>query len=452
MKKLLRFWFTADDLVDRRTYLEHGVALALAKYAVDAALIWAFANVLWTPIDYVVAGFSLEQSKLGAVPVALQIALALWTAPFFWIGLSLSARRARDAGVTPWIAQLFFVPVLNYVYIAAMSLAPSRTRAPSVNPETKRTPETEFRSRLHAIGLGALAGLAMVLLGVGALRGYGLFVFFGAPFVVGAVAAYTYNRSYPADARETGKVVLLTLALIGLSTIAFAIEGIVCVLMAFPFAFLIATMGSWFGRWIALNDAGSPRRAVLGFLLLPVMTPLIDSSDAPALREVRSSIEIDAPPLVVWNNVVSFARLAPPTDLLFRSGIAYPIEARIVGEGVGAIRYCEFSTGPFVEPITRWEPGARLSFDVASAPAPMREWSPYAISPPHLDGYFASKRGEFRLIALPNGRTRLEGSTWYELKMAPEAYWSIFATAIVERIHMRVLEHVKAVTETQTRP
>ena len=36
--------------------------------------------------------------------------------------------------------------------------------------------------------------------------------------------------------------------------------------------------------------------------------------------------------------------------------------------------------------------------------------------------------------------------------MAPEAYWSIFATAIVERIHMRVLEHVKAVTETQTRP
>ena len=82
----------------------------------------------------------------------------------------------------------------------------------------------------------------------------------------------------------------------------------------------------------------------------------------------------------------------------------------------------------------------------------MREWSPYAISPPHLDGYFASKRGEFRLIALPNGRTRLEGSTWYELKMAPEAYWSIFATAIVERIHMRVLEHVKAVTETQTRP
>ena len=253
MKKLLRFWFRADDYVDRRTYLEHGVALALLKYAVDAALIWAFANVLWTPIDYVVAGLSLEQSKLGSVPVALQIALALWTAPFFWIGLSLSARRARDAGVTPWIAQLFFVPILNYVFIAIMSVAPSRVKARSGVPEATRGPEAEFRSALRAIGLGALAGLAMVLLGVGALRSYGVFVFFGAPFVVGAVAAYTYNRSCAAEARETRQVVLLTLALIGLSTIAFAIEGIVCVLMAFPFAYLIATMGSWFGRSIGVR-------------------------------------------------------------------------------------------------------------------------------------------------------------------------------------------------------
>ena len=80
------------------------------------------------------------------------------------------------------------------------------------------------------------------------------------------------------------------------------------------------------------------------------------------------------------------------------------------------------------------------------------EWSPYAdLHPPHLDGYFASKRGEFRLIALPNGRTRLEGSTWYELRMAPAAYWSIFATAIVERIHMRVLRHIKSVAEQSPR-
>jgi len=39
---------------------------------------------------------------------------------------------------------------------------------------------------------------------------------------------------------------------------------------------------------------------------------------------------------------------------LFRLGFASPQYARIEGTGVGAIRYCVFSTGPFVEPITAW--------------------------------------------------------------------------------------------------
>jgi hypothetical protein len=103
------------------------------------------------------------------------------------------------------------------------------------------------------------------------------------------------------------------------------------------------------------------------------------------------------------------------------------------------MRYCTFSTGSFVEPITRWEPGRRLSFDVTDSPAPMRELSPYrGVSPPHLDGYLRSKRGEFRLVDLGDGRTRLEGSTWYELEMAPEAYWQIFSDALIHRIHERV--------------
>ena len=33
------------------------------------------------------------------------------------------------------------------------------------------------------------------------------------------------------------------------------------------------------------------------------------------------------------------------------------------------------------------------------------------------------RRGEFRLIPLPGGRTRLEGRTWYTLDMAPALVW-----------------------------
>ncbi|MDQ3518627.1 MAG: hypothetical protein M3466_09500 [Gemmatimonadota bacterium] len=67
----------------------------------------------------------------------------------------------------------------------------------------------------------------------------------------------------------------------------------------------------------------------------------------------------------------------------------------------------------------------------------------------HLDDYFRSRRGEFRLVPLANGGTRLEGSTWYEMRIFPEAYWVLFADLFVSRIHERVLEHIKIVTERE---
>ena len=73
----------------------------------------------------------------------------------------------------------------------------------------------------------------------------------------------------------------------------------------------------------------------------------------------------------------------------------------------------------------------------------MHEWSPYAdLHPPHLDGYLRSTGGEFRLIGIEGGRTRLEGTTWYEIDMQPGWYWRVWTDALIHRIHLRVLEHV----------
>jgi hypothetical protein len=79
----------------------------------------------------------------------------------------------------------------------------------------------------------------------------------------------------------------------------------------------------------------------------------------------------------------------------------------------------------------------------------MQEWSPYAfVNAPHLvDGTLTSRRGEFRLVPLPGGGTRLEGSTWYRLRIHPIPYWRLFADAIVHRIHLRVLDHVRTLAE-----
>jgi hypothetical protein len=101
--------------------------------------------------------------------------------------------------------------------------------------------------------------------------------------------------------------------------------------------------------------------------------------------------------------------------------------------------------------VTVWEPARRLTFDVTSAPPPLRELSLYReVHPPHLDGYLRSRRGEFRLVPLSAGRTRLEGSSWYELEMAPEGYWQLFSDALIHRIHRRVFDHIKSEVDADT--
>jgi hypothetical protein len=132
----------------------------------------------------------------------------------------------------------------------------------------------------------------------------------------------------------------------------------------------------------------------------------------PELIAIRTQIEINAPLQKVWQNVVAFPELSEPKEFLFKAGIAYPIRADIKGSGVGAIRYCRFNTGSFVEPVTIWEENKLLQFSVKQQPEPMQELSPYgSIDTPHLHDYFVSKKGQFLLTELPNGKILLEGTT-----------------------------------------
>jgi uncharacterized membrane protein YhaH (DUF805 family) len=447
VKRWLRLWFTLEERVRRREYLVSGVVLALIKYVGDAALVWAGTGRVWTPVDYLTTVHSVLSSRwVGARWLAP--ALAVWALPFMWIGFSMSMRRALDAGRTAWLALLFFVPYLNYGLIAVLSGMPSASaRRVAVSPEP-RTYERRLPSALLSMAAGAAVGLAMIALSIGVFRSYGVGLFFGTPFVMGVVTAFILNRRYPARPRETSEIVAMTVALTGGALILSAFEGTICVLMTAPLAFVVALLGGAAGRCIGLRDSSHGANALAALVLVPALATADARRAPPPLREVRSTVEIDAPPDVVWGYVVSFPPLTERPALAFRLGIAYPLRAHIVGRGVGAVRHCVFSTGAFVEPITAWEPRRRLAFDVTAQPPPLQEWSPYAgVVPPHLDGYFQSRRGEFRLVPLAGGRTRLEGSTWYEMRLYPDGYWALFADALVARIHGRVLRHVRALAE-----
>ena len=297
--------------------------------------------------------------------------------------------------------------------------------------------------------MGSVVGMILVGLGFWMVRTgtYGLTLFVALPVAVGAFGSWVMKPKTAAKAATAGMVANL---IASLAFLAFGLEGIICIAMALPLAVPLGAFGGWLAYGPTSKRTMASGTAMLALLPLGAGMWGFDRTAKPDVFEVRSSIEIAATPERVWKHVVTFSELPPPDEWYFKAGIAYPMRARIDGTGPGAVRYCEFSTGPFVEPIQVWDEPRLLRFAVTQNPAPMNEWSPYAnIVPRHLHGYLISKQGQFRLTPLPNGHTLLEGTTWYQHGLWPEAYWTVWSQAIIHRIHIRVLNHIKNLSESE---
>jgi hypothetical protein len=287
----------------------------------------------------------------------------------------------------------------------------------------------------------AVCGAALAVFSAEVVAVYGLLLFVVLPVTVG-FAAGDYARRHGKKKWVAFVLGQVSLVIAAALLLALGFEGVICLIMAWPLASALTSAGTWLGLVIGLDNRDAQvRLSCFAFAALP-FGMVIESEllPEPELHSVSSVIEIDAPPEAVWRNVVGFTELPAPEEAIFRLGLAYPIRAELEGSGVGAVRRCVFSTGAFVEPITVWDEPRRLAFTVERNPPPMTELSPYGeIHPPHLDGYFWSERGEFRLEPLPGGRTRLIGTTWYRQKLWPTTYWLT--------IHLRVLGHIQARSE-----
>ena len=56
------------------------------------------------PDDYAHSVYGLLSMRFRDAPAWLLPVLALWTLPFLWIGVTLTMRRAENAGRSAWLA------------------------------------------------------------------------------------------------------------------------------------------------------------------------------------------------------------------------------------------------------------------------------------------------------------------------------------------------------------
>lgn len=306
-----------------------------------------------------------------------------------------------------------------------------------------------------SIGFTALSAAGIVWLSVSHLQQYGYALFLGLPFYCGVLSVVIYGYRKPRSHWEALGIASLTLLVVGVAIIIFALDGLICILMAAPLAGLIAFIGALCAN-VLLRSRYRNRNitpVLLACATLPFMVGFEGRCDLPPPTSVVvSSIDIAATPETIWKFIPAIPSMPDPPEITFRTGLAYPLRSEMQGAGVGAKRLCVLSTGPLTETITAWEPGRLLRFDVISCPPSMRELSIYRdLQPAHLENFMVSEWGQFKLIPLDATHTRLEGTSQYHNRMWPSQYWMPISDWIVHRIHVRVLNFIKAEAENDAR-
>jgi uncharacterized membrane protein YhaH (DUF805 family) len=482
--------WSAGGTLTRAQYLTLGSSLFGIKYMLDTMVAELVFHRHWSFLSYLFPGQSLDFILLNSADKAFYLTIMAMALPFIWTGIVLTIRRLRAAGLPVFLVYLFFVPFVNLLLFVMLSVIPTQTKlttaglpatttdaADPIPPIPKwpkpdrstpqkeqkqlvRTQNREKRADLvYALVTTCSPALALAWLGIFALQAFGWGLFVGLPFSLGMASAYLYGRREVRSVTESITVGLLAITLVGFGMFFFAWEGMACLVMASPIVYTLAAMGATVGYFMQKNKLRAIDQKMIMVALLFSMPTLMGAEyaaqPAPSTFPVTSVVEIAAPPSVVWRHVIAFPDLGPPDEWFFNLGIAYPIGATISGEGPGAVRKCNFSTGAFIEPIKVWDEPRLLQFGVEAQPPTMRELSwMHDIHPAHLQGYLHVDGGQFELqeIKDPAGgltHTRLVGTTWYQNKMWPAPYWRLWSDEIIHKIHLRVLKHIRKNAEKE---
>ena len=454
----LRTLFSFQGRVQRATYAVVGILGVLLKHSLDRLLAYSRFNQPWGLFNYLSPlGRFAANHALSTDEKKFLLALAATALPFIWVGIAMTLKRLRDAGQPIQLVFLFFVPAINVLFFLLLCLIPT-AEPPQVPPGNRvpwvarLLPKSKLGTTLFSSVVCAAIAVAFAWYAVAIFGNYGWTLFMAVPFFMGFLSTWLYSYRHECTYTECFFLALGSVFLAAVFIAGFALEGIICLALCAPLAVPLAALGAYVAYVMrATRNLEARSNTVLSLLFaIPLMVGAEFLAPGPTPEfQTHTAIEISAPPELVWQRIIAFPRIDAPLNPLFRAGISYPLEARIVGTGLTADRKCIFSSGAFNEPILAWEEGKHFAFGVSEEPPLMKELSPYgAIHVRHLDDHdFRPLRADFYLTELPGGRTRLDGVTTYQNRMWPGAYWRLWTDAIVHQIHFRVFNQVKKLAE-----
>jgi len=238
----------------------------------------------------------------------------------------------------------------------------------------------------------------------------------------------------------------------------FAWEGLICVILLLPIFLILSMLGGIFAKLIKRTASANTNKMVLAsFLILPfLVAPLEAQFAAPEeLRMIETHIEIHSSPQKIWENIKEVPAIQPQEHFFYFShliGFPRPVEAKLIGEGVGAVRHATFEKGVlFIETITDWRPQKYLSFsikaDTQSIPATTLDAHVKVGGP-----YFDVLRGTYSIETLSPEKSILHLSSTHRLSTRFNFYSHLWTDFIMKDIQGYILQIIKKRCENTSTP
>ncbi len=242
-----------EGAISRERYALIGLIGFAIKHNLDRALATFVFERDWGVFNYWILPFGplslTEVLRQEGDFVAAMVAISL---PFIWIGVVLTARRLRSIGLPTWMLVGFFLPFLNLLFLLILCVLPAADEehvvaSPSSGWMDRFVPEHPIGSAAMGVLATNLAFVPLVLLSTLVLGEYGWGLFVGMPFCLGLLSVLIYGYHAPRPFAWCIVVSTAAVLLAAAFMLAFAIEGLVCVMMAAPLATPLAWMGGVVG-------------------------------------------------------------------------------------------------------------------------------------------------------------------------------------------------------------
>ncbi|HSC79896.1 MAG TPA: SRPBCC family protein, partial [Chitinolyticbacter sp.] len=180
------------------------------------------------------------------------------------------------------------------------------------------------------------------------------------PTAIGAITVYASADAEKRSWWYYGCMPWAVVTLFAFSSGLMLLEGLICIVMALPLFCLGGSVGGLlmgaFLRW-----RGRQAGVLHSFIALPLLVgALPGGSDPNAYGTATVSIDIAAPPAVVWQQLYNVGQIAPeevPDAFIYRIGVPKPRSGQTVTTPEGRVRQVRWHKGVhFEEVVTDWQP------------------------------------------------------------------------------------------------